>query len=476
MKAKRQRIEEPASPLRVNFISLGCAKNLVDSEKMLGLLAEAQMMPVGPDDPAEATLINTCGFIADARQESFEAIEQALEAKSRGRTAAVLVCGCLAQYWHKRLLERYPELDAVVGLDRRDRIPAIVRQIISSPPTAKNPRDRVLVGPFKEQTADDRARLRLTEQGWAYLRISEGCDRGCSFCTIPRIRGPFRSRRPESILAEAAELVADGVLEINLIGQETSGYGADLDEGLDLADLVGRLNRLEPLRWIRVLYAHPATLTDRIIEALAGGEKVAPYLDLPLQHINDRLLKLMNRSITRGQTEDLLQKLRRRIPQLAVRTTLLVGFPGETDEQFEELLQFVQDQRFEALGAFRYSAEAHTRASHLQPAVPDEVKQERYERLMMTQQRIAFDHAEGLIGRQVDCLIGRPLTDEECTSLELPAAEGPWFLGRHARQAPEIDSECLIAGVREHHGDTIVPVLITARRDYDLVGRLDSGE
>jgi len=454
--------------IRVNFVSLGCAKNLVDSERLLALLAEAGMILVPPDDQAEVTIINTCSFIADARAEAFEAIDAALEQKEAGQTGHVVVAGCLAQHWGNKVRKRNPDIDAVVGLSSREQIAEIVQRVVEDPNPGMKTSSSVFVEPFRNQIYDDRARLRLTEAGWAYLRISEGCDRGCSFCTIPRIRGSFRSKDPQLILAEAEELVNDGALELNLIGQETTSYGLDIGYEGGLAQLLRQLNQINGLRWLRILYAHPATINEELITALAECEKAVAYVDMPLQHINNRILELMNRRTTRQETVAILQKIRETIPDVALRTTMLVGFPSETDEEFTELLEFIKELRFDALGAFMFSPEPGTRAAHLKKAVPQHIKRKRHERLMLTQQEIAFDLADQMTGKTVDCLFHQELTQQEISDLHLEDSQR-WYRGRYAGQAPEMDSECYIGSDTELALDTITPVTITGRADYDLV-------
>jgi ribosomal protein S12 methylthiotransferase len=461
-------------PIRVNFVSLGCAKNLLDSEKMLALLGEAGVALVAPDDEADVTIINTCSFIDEARQEAFEAIDEALEGKRSGLTNHVIVAGCLAQHWAGKLKKQFPDIDAVVGLTGRGEIAHLVHQITGRiPSTDKVSGDGVLVEPFRGEVLEDRGRLRLTERCWTYLRISEGCSQGCSFCTIPRIRGPYRSKTPDEILAEAAELVADGALELNLIGQETSSYGSDIGYSGGLARLLRQLNEQENLRWIRLLYVHPVTLSDEQIVAIASCEKIVPYIDIPLQHISDRILQMMNRHITRQQTEELLNKLRRGIDNLALRTTMLVGFPTETDVEFEELLDFMRQNRFEALGAFKYSAEAGTKASHIKGAIPPDVQQQRWDKLMQVQQEIAFEQADALAGQELDCLLLNEMSEPEIKDLQLPRHQR-WFNARHARQAPEIDSVCFLAAPNDNKvtENIIMPAVITGRCDYDLIGEI----
>lgn len=453
-------------PISVSFVSLGCAKNLVDSEKMLALMALAGILPVGPDDPADVVVVNTCGFIEDARREAIENIEYALDNKQKGHFGRVVVTGCLAQYCPDKLLEDMPGIDAVVGLGKRDQIAEIIRGLIDDGSNMPN----LYMSDTPRNVADDRARLRITDRPWAYLRVSEGCSRGCSFCTIPAIRGPFRSKSPDIIVAEAVELVSDGAVEINLIGQETSGYGTDIGYERGLAGILEELNRLDGLRWIRIMYGHPATLADDQIKAMAKCEKVIPYIDLPLQHINDRILKLMGRRITRQKTVSLLATLRSEIANLSIRTTMLVGFPSETDAEFDELMEFVKAFRFEAMGCFAYSAELPTPAARMKGQIANEIKNSRCDRLMLAQRRIAFEKADALIGRPTDCLLIDELDDDEAESLGT-ANGGRWFLGRHRGQSPEVDSETYISVDGDFAGESgdIVSAKITGRIDYDLL-------
>lgn len=456
--------------MTVSFVSLGCAKNLIDSEKILGLLAEDGVRLVGPDDPADVTIVNTCGFIEEARAEALEHIQRALDAKHAGQIQKVVVAGCLAQHWGRKLTQLMPDIDAVVGLGERNRLAVIIKTLLNKKATGEA---AVKVERFRGQALGDQARLRLTDACWTYLRISEGCSQGCTFCTIPSIRGPFRSKAPEAILAEAEELIADGAIELNLIGQETSGYGRDLKGYGGFARLLRDLNQLKKVRWLRVLYSHPASITDDQITAMAECDKVVPYLDLPLQHINDRILKLMHRRITRKETEDLLGRLRQNIDNLALRTTMLVGFPSETEAEFRELLDFVREFRFEALGGFAYSPEEGTRAGKMDGQISIRVKNQRLDRLMAAQQTIAFEIAESFCGRVVDCLLTRPLAPEEAADRKLAPGKR-WFAARHAGQAPEIDSECYVSAPQGQKvtAGRILPVKITRRRDYDLIGTL----
>ena len=460
-------------PLTVNFVSLGCAKNLVDSEAILGRLMEAGLVLVGSDEPADVTVINTCGFIAEARDEARENIEIALEQKQAGLVRFVAVTGCLAQYWQEKLHREFPGIDAIIGLAERERIADIIRSIANTERTAQDVGTTTYCTPFDRPIFNDQARLRLTDPCWSYLRISEGCDRKCTFCTIPQIRGPFRSKPLEAIRAEAEELVRDGTVELNLIGQETSSYGIDLNYSNGLAKLLRELDTIDHLQWIRVLYVHPATLNEATLMAMAECQKVVPYIDIPLQHINDRLLKLMNRRITHRQTEQLLHQMRDTIPDLTIRTTLLVGFPSETDREFNELLNFVREYQFEIMGVFIYSPEEGTPAQQLADQIPADIKQQRFDQLMQIQQEIAFEETQKHVGQNLPCLLIYEVEPEEDGPANLDSSLS-WWKGRHRGQAPEIDGECLIGVSRDSPiaPGSILSVRMTERWDYDLIGQI----
>lgn len=432
--------------IRIAVVSLGCPKNLVDSEKMLGLLAEAGCVVGAPMTDADVILINTCAFIAPAREESMKAIHQAVAAKKRKRrpVSRVVVAGCLPQKQAEELMKAEPGIDAIVGVFERE-------QIVSA-----------VLGDVKKKTVeirrgfceDDRGRLRLTPRHMAYLRLGEGCSSGCSYCTIPSIRGPLRSKSPDAIVEEARELVADGTLELNLIAQDTTAYGNDLADGTDLAGLLRRLDGVEGVRWIRLMYANPATMTPAAVEAMAQCEHVVKYVDLPLQHISSRVLERMNRRYDRLAVETLLDSLRRQMNGIAIRTTFITGFPGESNEDYHELLEFVQVQRFDALGAFPYYPEEGTPASRLPNQILPKVRQRRRDKLMREQQKVAFERNESMVGRELDVLVDS--TDDY--------GQG---IGRHAGQAPEVDSVCFFR--QEIDPGQIVRARVVDFQNYDLV-------
>ena len=438
-------------PKRVAFVSLGCAKNLVDSEKMLGQLAEAGCALTTEDD-AEVIVINTCGFLQAARDEADEVIREAVERKQGSAKPRVVVVGCLVQRDGQHLLERIPGIDAMVGVHRRD---DVVTAVLGLPQPGRT--TDLYLGEYHTYTQTDTARLRLTPEHYAYLRIGEGCNQKCTFCTIPAIRGPLHSKPLPAILAEARELIADGVVELNLIGQDTTSYGTDLDYEPGLAGLLRELNTQTDVPWIRLLYAYPSVFTDEMIAALAECDRVCKYVDIPLQHISDRVLKAMHRQVTRTATEELLNKLRRTIPDLTLRTTLIAGFPGETEAELEELLAFIRSAGFDALGVFPYSREPDTPAGRLKNQLPAEVIEERVSLLMQAQQEVAFARAEARIGRRMCVLVDEQVGDD-------------LVVGRHAGQAPEVDSVTYLEQCSAEPG-TFVEVRCHARQNYDLVAR-----
>ncbi len=440
-----------SAPTTIAFVSLGCAKNLVDSEKMLGQLAEAGCALTNDESAADTIVINTCGFLAASRDEAIECIAQAVEHKRTGRCRRVVVAGCLVQRDQQALLEAVDGIDALVGVNRRD---DIVRAVLNGTPTAQRATDLYL-GDYHPHVQLDLARLRLTPRHYAYLRISEGCNQKCTFCTIPSIRGPMHCKPPEVVVAEAAELVSDGVVEINLIGQDTTSYGEEFAGPFGLADLLRRLNEVDGLEWVRLMYAYPSVFTDAMIEAIAECARVVKYIDVPLQHINDRVLKAMHRRVTRQQTESLLGRLRDRIPGVHIRTTLIAGFPGESDAEHEELVDFVRGFEFDALGVFPYSLEPETPAGRMAWQIPERVKKDRVDELMVAQQEVAFGLADEQVGRKFRVLVDGPPVDGLA-----PA--------RHAGQAPVVDSVTYVED-RDVRAGAFVDVRCTRRQGYDLV-------
>jgi ribosomal protein S12 methylthiotransferase len=436
------------------FISLGCPKNLVDSERMLGKLAQDGYALQPTADGADVVVVNTCGFIEPARQESLAVIREMLALKAQGRVGAVVVAGCMAERQRDILLEQVPGVDQIVGVFGREEIVAVVDRAVS-----QRDEQRTLFRPAPVRALDDTARLRITPRHYAYLKISEGCDRLCTYCAIPKMRGKHVTKPIEEVIREANELAADGVRELIIVAQDTTYYGLDLYGRTRLAELLRELDRVDGLEWIRILYAYPEHISDELLDTLAGAQKIIPYLDMPLQHINDRVLKRMIRRVDRKSTEALLHKLRQKWPGLAIRTTFIVGFPGETDAEFEELRQFVAEFRFERLGVFPYSLEPGTPAEKLDGHLPEEVKAARVAAIMETQQRVAFGWAAAQVGQDLPVIIDGP--DPEFAN---------HARGRTTADSPEIDCTVRVKGKNLRPGD-FVKVKVTAADGYDLVGR-----
>lgn len=437
----------------VAFVSLGCPKNLVDSERMLGLLASDGIAVEADASKADAIVINTCGFLQAAKEESLGEIRKALEYKQTGECKRVIVAGCLAQRERTKLLEEVPGVDQLVGVFDRTNIVAAVRGKQSAPTDA-------YLGKYHSKLAfeDDRSRLRLTPRHYAYLRISEGCSQGCAFCTIPSIRGPLRSKPAEDILREGQELANDGAIELNLIGQDTTSYGTDLENSPGLAGLLKHLDQNLPqsIRWIRLMYAYPSQFTDEMIDAIAQSARVVKYIDIPLQHISNEMLRIMKRRVTRAQTETLLEKLRKKVPGIAIRTTLISGAPGETDAMHKELVEFVKEQEFEMLGVFAYSQEKGTAMGRMKEQIDPAIRQMRASEIMEAQQKIAFKKAKEFKGRILDVLV------------EAPTDQKDQFVARAAFQAPEIDSIALVKGKKLPVGE-LAKVKVVGSEGYDLI-------
>jgi len=441
------------------FISLGCPKNLVDSERMLGKLAQDGYALTPDADGADVVVINTCGFIEPARQESLGVIREMLELKKAGRVGAVVVAGCLAERKGDDLLKEVPQVDHIVGVYGREEIAQVVGKISKQKRGIESTEARSLFRPAPVRAQEDTARLRITPRHLAYLKISEGCDRLCTFCAIPGMRGKHVTKPIEEVIREARELAADGVRELNLVAQDTTYYGMDLYGKVRLAELLRELDKVDGIDWVRVLYAYPINFTDDVIAALVECDKIVPYLDMPLQHINDRVLRRMQRRVNRAETETLLGKLRKAIPDLVMRTTFIVGFPGETNAEFEELLAFAKEQRFERVGVFPYSYEPDTPATRLDGHLPDEVKNARRDTMMAAQQDIAFEWSSKQVGRTLDVLIDGP-------DPEMPNQ----MLGRSYADAPDIDGLVRLKGKGLKPGD-LVRAKVTAADGYDLAAR-----
>jgi ribosomal protein S12 methylthiotransferase len=476
---------------RVGMISLGCAKNLVDAEIMLGSVLERGMEITSRAEDADVLVVNTCAFIDSAKEESIEAILQAHQQRGLNKKPdqRLIVSGCMSQRFAKELREELPEVDAFIGLDQVAQLGEILEGILEKRPTLNAQRSiskadnwtldvgRSALGVDSDNGdidfafADtrptyipdyDTPRFRLTPAHFAYVKIAEGCNHPCSFCVIPQMRGKHRSRKPESVLAEIRSLLSEGVREINLISQDTTYYGMDLwhanagprqpvdsSRGPTLVSLLREIQRIEGEFWVRLLYTHPAHWSDELIETIAECDKVARYIDIPLQHIHDSMLTRMRRETSRAHIEDLICKLRAGIPSLTLRTTFIVGFPGETDAEFEALLDFIRRTRFERLGIFKYSQEQGSRAARMPGQIPAKIKNARYRTAMSVQQSIAHDVAREKIGSELKLLVDQP------------------HIARSEGDAPDVDARVVLS--KPAPVGEFIWRIITGSRGYDLL-------
>ena len=444
--------------MKIGVVSLGCPKNLVDSETMLGLIHEENYEITNDPSEAEIIIVNTCGFIESAKEESINTILQMAEYKKSGSCKYIIVTGCLSQRYAEELFNELPEADAIAGVEIYDEIGSIIKRVMNGERFIMLERSKPDVIYTSKETF--LPRILTTPSYTAYLKIAEGCDNCCSYCAIPKIRGPYRSKPMEQVLKEAKALADNGVKELIVVAQDTTRYGEDLPGGkLLLADLLKELNKIESLKWIRVMYCYPNNFTDELIETFASLDKVCKYVDLPLQHASNRLLASMNRYDTREEVEMLLAKLRKRIPGIVIRTTFIVGFPGETDADFEELKEFVEQQRFENAGVFAYSQEEGTVAGAMPNQIPDEIKQERYHELMALQAQISEEIHKDTEGQTLEVLVEG--IEEDGSGLHY---------GRSYREAPDIDGLVFIENRGDIKPGCFVKVNILQGFTYESVG------
>lgn len=444
--------------MKIGVVSLGCPKNLVDSETMLGLIHEENYEITNDPSEAEIIIVNTCGFIESAKEESINTILQMAEYKKSGSCKYIIVTGCLSQRYAEELFNELPEADAIAGVEVYDEIGSIIKRVMNGERFIMLERSKPDVIYTSKETF--LPRILTTPSYTAYLKIAEGCDNCCSYCAIPKIRGPYRSKPIEQVLKEAKALADNGVKELIVVAQDTTRYGEDLPGGkLLLADLLKELNKIESLKWIRVMYCYPNNFTDELIETFASLDKVCKYVDLPLQHASNRLLASMNRYDTREEVETLLAKLRKRIPGIVIRTTFIVGFPGETDADFEELKEFVEQQRFENAGVFAYSQEEGTVAGAMPNQIPDEIKQERYHELMALQAQISEEIHKDTEGQTLEVLVEG--IEEDDSGLHY---------GRSYREAPDIDGLVFIENPGDIKPGCFVKVNILQGFTYESVG------
>lgn len=439
--------------MNILFVSLGCDKNLVDTEVMLGMLAEKGHQMVDSETDADVIVVNTCCFIHDAKEESIQTILEMAEYKKSGSCKALIVTGCLAQRYRQEILDEIEEVDAVLGTTSYDKIVDAIEDAL------KGQRSLELTDLDALPLVDSK-RLVTTGGHFAYLKIAEGCDKHCTYCIIPKIRGNFRSVPMERILKEAEELVAQGVKELILVAQETTLYGKDLYGEKTLPKLLKELCKISGLYWIRILYCYPEEITDELIQVIKEEDKICKYLDLPIQHASDDVLKRMGRRTSKAQLVDVIRKLRTEIPNIAIRTTLITGFPGETQEQHEELMEFIDEMEFDRLGVFTYSPEEDTAAARMDDQIEESVKEDRQADLMELQQEIAFELAEDMIGKEVLVMIEGKVADENV------------YVGRTYKDAPNVDGLIFVEADVELMSGDFARVRVTGALEYDLIGEI----
>lgn len=439
--------------MNVLFISLGCDKNLVDSEVMIGLLADKGYQMTDDETQADVIVINTCCFIHDAKEESIQTILEMAEYKKTGTLKALIVTGCLAQRYQEEILEEIPEVDEVLGTTSYDKIVDAIQEALEG-------KSGVRIEDIDALPLPDTKRLVTTGGHFAYLKIAEGCDKHCTYCIIPNIRGNYRSVPMERLVKEARDLAEDGVKELILVAQETTIYGTDLYGEKSLHRLLRELCKINGIRWIRILYCYPEEIDDSLIQVMKEEPKICHYLDLPIQHASTEILRRMGRRTSREDLEEIIGKLRREIPDIAIRTTLITGFPGETKEQHEELMDFVDQMEFDRLGVFTYSPEEGTPAAQMEDQIPEEVKEDRQAELMELQQEIAFDLAEDMIGREVLVMIEGKVADENA------------YVGRTYKDAPNVDGLIFVNTDEELMSGDFARVKVTGAAEYDLIGEL----
>ncbi|MCD8224501.1 MAG: 30S ribosomal protein S12 methylthiotransferase RimO [Clostridiales bacterium] len=440
-------------PMKLLCISLGCDKNLVDTEKMLGLLGRDGYSFTDDEQEADIILINTCCFINDAKEESINTILEMAERKKEGKCRALIVTGCLAQRYRQEILDEIPEVDAIVGTGSYDEIVSVIREALQGETVMR-------IDDVDRLPAVETGRMVTTGGHYAFLKIAEGCDKHCTYCIIPNLRGKYRSVPMEALLTEAQTLAEQGVRELILVAQETTLYGVDFGGRKLLPELLRRLAVIPGLRWIRLMYCYPEEITDELIAVIRTEKKICHYLDIPIQHASDRILRRMGRRATQEELRERIAKLRGEIPDIVLRTTMISGFPGETQEDHEELLDFVNEMEFNRLGVFTYSAEEDTPAATFPDQIPEEIKESRRGEIMELQQEIAFEKSESMIGRMLDVMIEGKVADEEA------------YVGRSYMDAPGVDGLVFINSGGTYMSGDFVRVRVTGAADYDLIGEV----
>ncbi len=442
-----------SNKMKILFISLGCDKNLVDSEEMLGLLNREHFEFTDDESEADVIVINTCCFVNDAKEESVNTILQMAEYRKSGSCKALIVTGCLAQRYKTEISDEIPEVDAILGTSSYDKIVDAVKSTICGEKFEKfNPLDKLIV--------EESERVVTTGGHYAYIKIAEGCNKCCTYCIIPKIRGRYRSVPEEDILKTAEKLVENGAKELILVAQETTLYGVDLYGRKTLPDLLKKICKIPGLIWVRILYCYPEEITDELIEVMKNEPKVCHYIDMPIQHASDKILKAMGRRTNRVELTERILKIRKEIPDIVLRTTLISGFPGETEEDHEEMLDFVDEMEFERLGVFAYSPEEDTAAAEMPDQIDEDIKIKRRNEIMELQQEIAFENAEDMIGRELLVMIEGKVVDENA------------YVGRTYMDCPNVDGNIFITTDEELITGDFVKVKVTGAAEYDLIGEI----
>ena len=448
--------------MKILFVSLGCDKNLVDSEEMLGDLTQAGYEITDDEEAAEAAVINTCCFINDAKKESIESILELVRRRTDGQLRALIVTGCLAQRYSQDILREIPEVDAVIGTTAQDTLLQTLEEVLGRDEagSGRQEKDRALVrlDDLRRLPRTDAKRVLTTANGYGYLRIAEGCNKHCTYCVIPSIRGSYRSIPMENVLETAEQLAGQGVRELILVAQETTLYGTDLYGRKMLPELLHKLAQIEQIRWIRLLYCYPEEITPELVQTMKEEPKVLHYIDMPIQHASDSILKRMGRRTDRKELEEIVSLLRKEIPDICIRTTLITGFPGEVEKDHKTLLSFVRRMKFERLGVFAYSREEGTPAAKMPAQIPAPVKKKRRKELMLLQQEIAFKKARRMKGRTVEAIVEGRIVGEDV------------YTARTYMDAPGVDGTLFIETRRELMSGDFVRVKITGSDEYDLIG------
>ena len=459
--------------MNILFVSLGCDKNLVDSEVMLGLIKEKGFLITGEEKEADFIVVNTCCFINDAKEESINTILEMAEYKKTGKLKGLIVTGCMAQRYKEDILNEINEVDAILGTSSYNEIVNVMEDVLAGKKTVsvKEPEDTQAVST---------SRINTTGGYFSYLKIAEGCDKHCTYCIIPKIRGNYRSVPIDRLLKEAEDLVRGGVKELILVAQETTLYGKDIYGKKSLPELLKALCKIEGLEWIRLLYSYPEEITDELIEVMKSEDKICNYLDMPIQHASDNILKRMGRRTSKEELEGIITRLRRSIPDISLRTTLITGFPGETDEEHEELKEFINEMKFDRLGVFTYSKEEDTPAAKMKNQIRKHIKKRRQVEIMELQQEIAFEHAKDMIGRKLKVMIEGKIPEEnldehlvnEKDRLEAYGSPYNIYIGRTYMDAPNVDGYIFVRAGGELMSGEFVDAMVTDAKEYDLIGEL----